>query len=86
MDNSPYIGFVVPFLFCSRVKLNQLSPLVSLTRLPLASTRNNLPLLAGFFFGLIGVSPLSLVDPQRQETFLNDTHSFMIISSQPKGA
>ena len=27
---SPYVKFVVPFLFCSRVKLNQLSPLGSL--------------------------------------------------------
>ena len=36
LDRSPYIGFVVPFLFCSRVQLNQLSLLVSLTRLTLA--------------------------------------------------
>ena len=48
LENSPYIGFVVPFLFCSRVKLNQLSPLVSLIRLPLAST-NNLPFIGNFF-------------------------------------
>ena len=25
---NPYVVFVVPFLFCSRMKLNQLSPLV----------------------------------------------------------
>ena len=29
--NPPFLLFVVPFLFCSWVKLNQLSPLVSLT-------------------------------------------------------
>jgi len=37
LANPAYIVFVVLFLFSSQVKLNQLSPLVSLTRVTLAN-------------------------------------------------
>ena len=50
LDQSPYIGFVVPFSVCSRVELNQLSPLVSLTRLTLALS--NPPVVGSFFSGV----------------------------------
>jgi len=92
-SNTSYIAFVVPFLFYSRVKLNQLSPLVSVTSLTLALF-NNPPFVGNFIFcmDLIGFprSPLSI--PRGRETFDNsytflyDTHFFMIIISQPKEA
>jgi len=70
LENTPYISFVVPFLFCSPVKLNQLSPLVSITRLTFDF--KNPPFVGSFFcLGLIGFphSPLSI--PRGRETFDN---------------
>ena len=52
----PYVVFVVPFLFCSRVKLNQLSPLVLLIQI---SSFNNPSFVGSWFYFEVLISPLS---------------------------